>query len=226
MHRFESRSSIQLIFVLTAQLGVQSALACQTSAPCANSGGARSITLTSQALGVVDPDHDDAYLYRLPYGDAVSFPVLQGYGAKLSHRGAEEFTVDFGMPEGTLVHAAREGIVIGVEETHEQACWASGCGDFANFVAVLHADGTTGEYYHLARESVLVEVGDSVARGQVLARSGNTGYTTVPHLHFGVYRAAHGGSSQSISVRFTTRSGIVLEPRTGARYLNRGQTAE
>src|SRR5262245_58744325 len=48
-------------------------------------------------LGRVDADHDDAYLYRLPYADDVSFPIIQGYGARLSHHGAEQYTLDFGM---------------------------------------------------------------------------------------------------------------------------------
>src|SRR5690606_36023876 len=47
-------------------------------------------------LGRIDADHDDAYLYRLPYADDATFPIIQGYGAKLSHHGAERFTLDFG----------------------------------------------------------------------------------------------------------------------------------
>ena len=117
-------------------------------------------------LGRVDADHDDGYLYRLPYGDDVSFPIIQGYGAKLSHRGAERFTLDFGMPVGTPVHAARDGVVVLVEDSHDVGCAREECGRFANFVVVLHSDGTTGEYFHLERGSVQVRVGERVARGQ------------------------------------------------------------
>jgi len=85
---------------------------------------------------------------------------------------------------------------------------------------VVHADGTTGEYYHLAPGSALVEVGQDVTAGQAIARSGNTGYSTVPHLHFGVYRADADGLTQSIAVRFQARAGVVVEPRAGARYEN------
>lgn len=220
MHRFASRPTLEIALYFSAIAGLTPAFACETL--CAHTGGAR---IESTARGVhpftvIDPDHDDAYLYRLPYGDAQSHPVLQGYSDALSHRGAEEFTVDFGMPEGTPVHAAREGTVVRVEDGHTRACWAAGCGEFANFVTVLHADGTLGEYYHLAPGSAVVEVGDEVARGQVLARSGNTGYSTAAHLHFGVYRAARSGATQSIPVRFLTRNGVALEPRTGARYSN------
>jgi murein DD-endopeptidase MepM/ murein hydrolase activator NlpD len=198
--------------------------------PNAEAGGARSAaptTLWSAAmsredvrLGQVDADHDDDYLYRLPYASEASFPVIQGYASKLSHRGAERFTVDFGMPIGTPVYAARDGVVVLVEDSHSAGCAREDCGKFANFVVVLHSDGTTGEYFHLDRASAAVRVGESVARGQVLARSGNTGFSTAPHLHFGVYRTGPDGHNESLAVRFNTRAGAIAAPRSGARYLN------
>jgi murein DD-endopeptidase MepM/ murein hydrolase activator NlpD len=171
-------------------------------------------------LGRVDADHDDGYLYRLPYADDAGFPIIQGYGAKLSHHGAERYTLDFGMPVGTPVHAARDGVVVLVEDSHELGCGREECGRFANFVVVLHSDGTTGEYFHLARGSVQVRPGDRVARGQWLARSGNTGFSTAPHLHFGVYRTGRDHTTESLAVRFQTRGGAVSAPRSGAYYLN------
>jgi murein DD-endopeptidase MepM/ murein hydrolase activator NlpD len=170
-------------------------------------------------LGRVDADHDDAYVYRLPYGDEVSFPVIQSYESKLSHRGAERFTVDFGMPVGTTVHAARDGVVVLVEDSHDIGCALVECGQFANFVVLLHDDGTTGEYFHLERGSALVRPGERVERGQPLAQSGNTGFSTAPHLHFGVYRTTRDGSTESLAVQFAVRGGIAM-PRSGARYLN------
>lgn len=171
-------------------------------------------------LGRVDAHHDDGYLYRLPYGDVVTFPIIQGYGAKLSHHGAERFTLDFGMPVGTPVHAARDGVVVLVEDSHDVGCAREECGRFANFVVVLHSDGTTGEYFHLARGSVRVRPGERVARGQWLALSGNTGFSTAPHLHFGVYRTGRDRTTESLAVRFETRSGVITVPRSGAQYLN------
>jgi murein DD-endopeptidase MepM/ murein hydrolase activator NlpD len=171
-------------------------------------------------LGRADADHDDGYLYRLPYGDGVSFPIIQGYGAKLSHRGAERFTLDFGMPSGTPVHAAREGIVALVEDAHDSGCAHERCGRFANYVVVLHSDGTLAEYFHLERGSVQVRAGEHVERGERLARSGNTGFSTAPHLHFGVYRINADRSTESLAVRFQTRRGAIGSPRSGARYLN------
>jgi murein DD-endopeptidase MepM/ murein hydrolase activator NlpD len=189
--------------------------------PAASSPWSPSMSRAEVQLGRVDADHDDGYLYRLPYGDEVSFPIIQGYGAKLSHRGAERFTLDFGMPVGTPVHASRDGVVALIEDTHDDGCAREECGPYANFVVVLHSDGTTGEYFHLERSSVRVQVGERVQRGQWLARSGNTGFSTAPHLHFGVYRTNRERRTESLAVRVDTRVGAIGQPRSGAHYLNR-----
>lgn len=169
-------------------------------------------------VGDMDAVHDDDFLYALPYASGQTFRVLQGYGSRFSHTGLEAYAVDFDMPEGTPVHAARSGVVARVEESHSIGCWRDGCGKYANYIVILHNDGTTGEYYHLMQNGSLVEVGDSVARGQKIGLSGNTGHTTMPHLHFAVYRATEWGNTQSIPVRFQTAHGTLRKPRHGARY--------
>ena len=63
--------------------------------------------------------------------------------------------------------------------------------DRSNNVRIVHADGTMAVYAHLELESVRVHVGDRVRAGQVLAASGDTGFTTGPHLHFCVQRNAN-----------------------------------
>jgi murein DD-endopeptidase MepM/ murein hydrolase activator NlpD len=161
--------------------------------------------------------HDDAYVYRLPYADGASFPVLQAYGSRFSHRGAEHYTVDFRMAEGTPVLSARDGVVTEVQGTHRTACWAEGCGPLGNHVVVRHDDNSIAMYFHLAPDSVMVVPGQSVQRGQQLAGSGNTGLTTTPHLHFGVYVFVRDGVMQSIPIRFATSSGAI-ELRQGHRY--------
>ena len=169
-------------------------------------------------IGDKDARHDDSYLYRLPYAAGKSYLVLQGYGSRFSHRGLEHYAVDFNMPVGTPVYAARGGIVARIEESNDKGCWDDGCGAFANYVVILHNDGTTGEYYHLQQNGALVDVGDRVVAGQKIGLSGNTGHTTMPHLHFAVYRAAEWGNTQSIPIRFLSSAGIVDRPRRGGRY--------
>ncbi len=170
-------------------------------------------------VGDKDAAHDDDHIYSLPYEPGESYRVLQGYNSRFSHKGLEQFAIDFDMSEGTPVYAARGGIVARVEESNTRGCWEKGCGRYANYIVILHSDGTTGEYYHLQKDGSLVAVGEIVEQGQEIGRSGNTGHTTMPHLHFAVYRATAWGNTQSIPVRFESEGGIIHRPRRGARYL-------
>lgn len=172
----------------------------------------------ASTIGSFDATHDESLLYRLPYETGKSYYVLQGYGSRLSHTGPEEYTVDFKMREGTPVHAARGGVVAKMEESHSRGCWKGGCGKFANYIVILHDDWTTGEYYHLQQNGALVELGEKVVTGQKIGLSGDTGNSALPHLHFGVYRAAPWGKFQSVPVRFNSVAGIVRKPRRGGRY--------
>lgn len=89
--------------------------------------------------------------------------------------------VDFGTPIGTPVKAALSGTVIGTGNTDIQP----GCYSFGKWVMVSHSNGLSTIYGHLS--SISVSQGDNVATGDLLGLSGNTGYSTGPHLHFGVY---------------------------------------
>lgn len=173
----------------------------------------------SWTIGDNSAVHDDEHLYRLPYADGTSYRVLQGFGSRFSHRGIEQYAVDFKMSVGTPVHAARGGVVARVVESNDKGCWEDGCGKYANFVVIMHDDGTTGEYYHLQKDGAFVDVGDIVVAGQQIGLSGNTGHTALPHLHFAVYRATRSARSQSVPISFISADGIVYQPRRGHRYL-------
>jgi murein DD-endopeptidase MepM/ murein hydrolase activator NlpD len=169
-------------------------------------------------VGDMDATHDDEQSYLFPYASGSSYRLIQSYGSSLSHTGLEQYALDFYMDVGTPVHAARGGVVARVEESNDKGCWEKGCGKNANFVVILHDDGTTGEYYHLQKDGALVDVGQRISAGQKIALSGNTGHTTMPHLHFAVYRAASWGTTRSIPVRFLSIDGIVSNPRRFERY--------
>ena len=173
-------------------------------------------------IGDEDAIHDDSQVYLLPYARGTSYRVLQGFGSRFSHTGLEEYAVDFKMDEGTPVYAARGGVVARIEESHERGCWSEECASDANYIVILHDDGTTGEYYHLQQNGALVGVGEQIEAGQKIGLSGNTGHSTLPHLHFGVYRAIGYGKEQSVPFRFLSADGIIDRPRRGGLYLATG----
>ncbi len=119
-----------------------------------------------------------------PFGKTIH--VGQSFHGQLSHQGRSAYAVDFPMPEGTEVAAAREGRVIAVRDESGRGCGRPSCGKDANFIIIDHGDGTFGRYWHLQQGGALVELGASVCAGQVIALSGNTGFSTGAHLHFEV----------------------------------------
>lgn len=150
---------------------------------------------------------DGAYALPFPAGTVVR--VGQGYHGTFSHVGTEAFALDFPVPEGTPVTAARGGVVWSVADDSDEGCPDPACAALVNVIVIDHGDGTFGSYHHLAHGSARVSVGDPVARGERLASSGATGRTTAPHLHFQV-RDAWG---TTLPVRFRE-----LEASGGAAY--------
>jgi murein DD-endopeptidase MepM/ murein hydrolase activator NlpD len=119
------------------------------------------------------------------------------------------------MPEGSAVHAAREGVVINVAHRFYKGGLAPSSQDEANFVQILHDDGTNAIYAHLQMDSIRVQPGQRVARGEYIANSGNTGFSSGPHLHFAVLRNA-GMRNVSVPLTFAGPGREVVVPRTGA----------
>lgn len=126
------------------------------------------------------PDPADSP-YCLPYPVGSKARVSQSWSESGTHRG--RFAIDFSMPHGSEVTAARSGIVT---ETRDQYSDDDPTGGHENGVFVLHDDGTMAIYLHLSENGVLVDVGDNVTTGQVIGLVGTTG-TSTPHLHFEVF---------------------------------------
>jgi len=135
--------------------------------------------------------------YPLPWRGG-PFRQSQGANGQYSHYTPKgRYAVDIAMPEGTPILAARKGVV--VSTLNEQSGAAPNPG--GNHVRILHDDGTMGVYLHLQRGSVRVAPGQQVAVGTPIARSGNTGRSSGPHLHFVVQRNV-GLAVESIPFRF------------------------
>ena len=123
-------------------------------------------------------------VYPLPWRGG-PFRLTQGANGRYSHFTPKgRYAIDIAMPEGTPIVAARAGVVVKTENQQS----GRGNNPSGNFVRILHDDGTMGVYLHLMKGSVAVAEGSRVAAGSFLARSGNTGNSTGPHLHFVVQR--------------------------------------
>lgn len=174
------------------------------------------------ALGDPSAVHDPTALYRLPFQDGRTFPLTQAYGSPATTHTTPDslYAVDFTMPVGTPIVAARAGTIVKVDQTHEYGGREPTLLDKANTVTILHDDGTMALYAHLAPGQPLVNIGQQVSEGQQIAVSGSTGYSTGPHLHFAILKndIDPTGSARPVSLPFrfyVGRPPEAFEPRAG-----------
>ena len=138
------------------------------------------------------------------------FQVSQGFEGTYSHHfPSNRYAIDLPMPEGTPVLAARSGTVLDMKmhfvgHSNDPAYRAR-----TNYIRLLHSDGTMTLYVHLRTGSARVQIGQPVTVGEVIAESGNTGYSSGPHLHFAVQ---HNDGKRLVSIPFVLKGNI---PRQG-----------
>lgn len=155
--------------------------------------------------GRVKPDN--SYIYYLPFAKGSMFLLIQAYNSKMSH--TKELSLDFKMNPGSKICAARNGVVIAIKEDSDVGGLNNSYLNEGNHIIIRHDDGSEAMYWHLQKDGVLVNTGDTVVQGAFIGYSGNTGYTAFPHLHFQVYDMA----GKNIATRFYTKKGIIyLKP--------------
>jgi len=154
--------------------------------------------------------------YQLPFRKSASYYVTQGFNGRFSHNSDySRYAVDLGMPEGSAVHAVKAGMVMNINKDFNIGGTKEKLLSKANVLRILHADGTMAIYAHLQPDSVQVRIGQKIKSGQFIARSGNTGYSTGPHLHFAIEKNI---DMQLTSIPFKFLSqGQWLEPTTGLK---------
>jgi len=160
----------------------------------------------------------DDYVYSLPYAPGTTHKITQGYDGKFSHQGSNKYAIDWQMPEGTPVCAARGGLVVKVKDDSDRGGPNIKYDPFNNYVLIRHDDGTLGHYCHLKKGGVTVKPGDLVKTGQVIAHSGNTGFSSGGHLHFCVFMAHDGRERASIPVKFRDARGDAITLVEGEKY--------
>jgi murein DD-endopeptidase MepM/ murein hydrolase activator NlpD len=166
-------------------------------------------------VGEPGAQHRPAQPYRAPLALAQRFQVTQAPPDAVTHVDpSSRNAVDIAMPVGTAVYAAREGVVINVAARHFRTGLNLQSMDEANFVQILHNDGTYAIYAHLQLDTVRVKRGQRVTRGEYIANSGNTGFSSGPHLHFVVLHNV-GLRSESVPIAFAGAGGVSAAPRSG-----------
>jgi murein DD-endopeptidase MepM/ murein hydrolase activator NlpD len=123
-------------------------------------------------------------LYLLPFPAGKTYYLLQGNCGKFSHTKESAFAYDFRMPVGSYVTAMRNGKVVNVREQFKDGFNKNN--DSLNFIIILHDDSTVSRYLHITHNGALAERGQYVKAGDTIALSGNTGFSTEPHLHVDV----------------------------------------
>ena len=166
-------------------------------------------------IGAPNAEHQPPRAYRAPFAVARSFPVSQAYPSTYTHGDpSSRHAIDIAMPEGTAIYAARGGTVIDVAHGNFKSGVDRSYADKANFVRILHDDGTFAIYAHLRWDSIRVRPGQRIARGEFIAASGNTGFSSGPHLHFAVMRNV-GLRIESLPISFEGPGGQPVTAREG-----------
>jgi murein DD-endopeptidase MepM/ murein hydrolase activator NlpD len=167
------------------------------------------------ALGSPQAVHNPPRPYRAPFAIGTSYRVSQAYPDHITHVTPDSlYAVDVAVPDGTAVYAARAGTVINVRHDGFRGGTVSVMADQANLIEILHDDGTIAVYGHLHWDSIRVHIGQHVALGEYVADSGNTGFSSGPHLHFAVWRNG-GDADVSVPVQFAGPGGVAVTPVTG-----------
>lgn len=153
-------------------------------------------------------DHD--YEYWLPFERGVTSTIHQGYNGRFSHNNT--YALDFAMPIGSKVMAARGGTVIKIVDKHARNCNSKSCAKYNNLIWIYHTDGSIAEYVHLNTNGSLVKPGDIIEKGQHIGYSGNVGWSNGPHLHFGVFE-------QFMNKKETIKTKIIPSKNIAAGFL-------
>lgn len=118
-----------------------------------------------------------------------------------THQGRMEFAYDLGTPIGTPVYAMQSGRVIGIQEQYTDEGGTRSQAQKANFVWLKHTQGIASAYTHLQQDfgkRTSLRLNDWVKAGQLIGYSGNSGWSSAPHLHVEVHRITDQSFGQTL----------------------------
>jgi murein DD-endopeptidase MepM/ murein hydrolase activator NlpD len=123
-----------------------------------------------------------------PFPKGKEYKIIQAYNTKFSHNTTySQYAIDFDLKIGDTITSVDSGYVVGVIEDYKDygtsKKWLKN--DKSNNITIYHPQsGIYTQYVHLDHKGSHVKLGDFVEKGQAIAISGMTGFTTTPHLHF------------------------------------------
>jgi murein DD-endopeptidase MepM/ murein hydrolase activator NlpD len=121
--------------------------------------------------------------------------VSQAPGGSTSHTGRSQYAIDYAVGLGTSVYAMREGTVVSLADGFPDTGGGAANINRANYVIIQHSDGLRSAYFHLQQNfnsRVGLRVGQQVSQRQLIGYSGNSGWSTGPHLHVEVHQGNWG----------------------------------
>jgi murein DD-endopeptidase MepM/ murein hydrolase activator NlpD len=127
-------------------------------------------------------------ILKLPFPEGREYRVLQGNNTNFTHNTDwSRYAIDFDLKTNDIITSASDGYVVGVIDNYEFGGEGPEWKPYANYITVYEPEsGVFIQYVHLVKNGSMVRVGDKIEAGQPIARSGNTGQSTVEHLHFNV----------------------------------------
>lgn len=155
------------------------------------------------------------HIYCLPFKPGNSYVVSQTVGR--THKNNGKYAIDFMIPTGAGIHAARSGKVIATQDLFTHSGRTEEYLGSANYIVIEHVDGTIAMYAHLDKNGVRVSKGEYVNVGDHIGYSGNTGFSNGAHLHFEVF-ANKKGRSRSVPLYFWTKNSLREKLEAGKRY--------
>jgi len=126
----------------------------------------------------------------LPFPKGKQYKIIQGFKGTFTHNKiTSKYAIDFDLSIGDTIVSVDDGYVVGLIDKYKDhgtsQQWRDN--DKSNYLTIYHPDsGLYSQYVHLNYDGAIVVLGDYVEKGQPIAISGMTGFTTVEHLHFNV----------------------------------------
>jgi murein DD-endopeptidase MepM/ murein hydrolase activator NlpD len=122
------------------------------------------------------------------------------------HVGKLKHSLDFYCEEGTPIYAAKGGLVVFVQNDSNVSGLTKKYYNLGNRLVLEHENGEYTAYEHMRYKGIVVDRGQRVKRGQIVAYSGNTGITMAPHLHFEVFNNPNRKKTEGTTLQITLKS--------------------